>query len=340
MSGSQDLIRRRKFFEKASSAGIAISFAPLALRGAGEVPQDRLAYDVSRFAVTDPKLVGYREAKRFSKVASRARKLWTDSGEGFLVACEAGAVLLDADGKTLREFRARSSGRCVARDNKERIYVGIKEGIQVFNPDGQEAGFWPAPDPRSWITAMDVDGADVFAADSGKRVVLRYDSAGKVVGRIGEKNKERHVPGIVLPSPYLDVKVAPDGLLRVNNTGRHCVEVYTREGDLEASWGKPTAAIQGFCGCCNPIALDVLPDGRHLTCEKGLPRVKIYSSEGEFQTVVAGPETFPENSRHGAARDGVDGTMGGLDAAVWKDGRILILDLVTANVLVMEPKQA
>ena len=118
---------------------------------------------------------------------------------------------------------------------------------------------------------------NVFAADAGNRVVLRYDKSGKLAGRIGEKNKERNIPGLIIPSPYLGVVLAPDGLLRVNNTGRHRVEAYTVNGDLESSWGKPSNAIEGFCGCCNPIGLALLPDGRYVTCEKGLPRVKVYS---------------------------------------------------------------
>ena len=56
-----------------------------------------------------------------------------------------------------------------------------------------------------------IEQGDVFAADAGNRVVLRYDKSGKLLGRIGEKNKERNVPGIVMPSPYLDVTLARDG---------------------------------------------------------------------------------------------------------------------------------
>jgi hypothetical protein len=59
-----------------------------------------------------------------------------------------------------------------------------------------------------------------------------------------------------VPSACLDVEIAPDGLLRVNNPGRHRVETYTFDGDLELFWGRPSAAIDGFCGCCNPVNLD------------------------------------------------------------------------------------
>jgi len=126
--------------------------------------------------------------------------------------------------------------------------------------------------------------------------------------------------------------------LRVNNPGRHCVETYTEEGNLELSWGKASAAIDGFCGCCNPINLALLPDGRVVTCEKGIPRVKVYSAHGEFESVVAGPESFPENAKAGSAEDPSDGTHAALDATVDAEGRIYILDTVTGEIRIMVKK--
>ncbi len=92
-------------------------------------------------------------------------------------------------------------------------------------------------------------------------------------------------------------------------------------GELEFAWGKPSAGIEGFCGCCNPVGLAMLPDGRCVTCEKGLPRVKVYSTEGVFESVVAGPETFPENAKatfvegHGRLPVGRAGCGGGFATA-------------------------
>jgi hypothetical protein len=167
---------------------------------------------------------------------------------------------------------------------------------------------------------------------------LRYDRSGKLAGRIGEKSQERNIPGLIVPSPYLDVKLGRDGLLRVNNPGRHCVQVFTPAGDLEFSWGKPSLAIEGFCGCCNPVGLALFSDGRCVTCEKGVPRVKVYSTQRSLEAVVAGPELFRENGRPGQVSDRADGTLGGLDAAVDSQGNIYILDLVAGDVRVMKPK--
>jgi sugar lactone lactonase YvrE len=175
----------------------------------------------------------------------------------------------------------------------------------------------------------------VFVADAGNRIIWRYDHSGNVKGRIGEKNAERRIPGFIVPSPFFDVKVARDGLLRVTNTGRHQVELYTPEGDLELSWGRPGAAIENFCGCCNPIATAPHKDGRLVTLEKGIPRVKVYTAKGVFESVVAGPESFAENAKVCGPNDC---TLGGLVAAVDAKGRIYILDLVVGNIRVMEEK--
>jgi hypothetical protein len=182
--------------------------------------------------------------------------------------------------------------------------------------------------------------ARIFVADAGNRAVLKLDPSGKVLGRIGVKAAERNVPGLVVPSPYLDVKPGADGLLRVNNPGRHRVELYTADGDLEQAWGHPGNAIDCFCGCCNPIAVTPLPDGTCITCEKGLPRVKISAADGTLQAVVAGPESFPENARAGSQRDLSDGTLGGVDAAVDRDGRVCVLDLVAKNIHVFRRKES
>jgi len=216
--------------------------------------------------------------------------------------------------------------------------VGLRDHIEVYDKQGALLKSWESPGAKTWVTGLAVGENDVFAADSGNRVILRYDRSGKLVRRIGEKNKERNVPGLIVPSPYLKVELARDGLLRVNNPGRHRVEIYTVEGDFELSWGRASAAIDGFCGCCNPIGLALLPDGRCVTCEKGLPRVKVYSEEGKFECVVAGTESFPQNAKTGSTRNPLDGTMGGLEAAVDSQGKIYILDLVAGDVRAMRRK--
>ena len=91
-------------------------------------------------------------------------------------------------------------------------------------------------------------------------------------------------------------------------------------------------AIDGFSGCCNPCSFALLPDGGFVTCEKGLPRVKIYDSQGGFVGVVAGPMEFAEGEL-ALKGDWRQGSGGGLDVAVDGAGKILVLDPIARRVV-------
>jgi hypothetical protein len=52
---------------------------------------------------------------------------------------------------------------------------------------------------------------------------------------------------------------------------------------------------EGFSGCCNPAFFTFLSDGRFVTSEKGLVRIKTYKVSGEFEGVVAAPDKFIED---------------------------------------------
>ena len=134
-------------------------------------------------------------------------------------------------------------------------------------------------------------------ADAGNRVVVRFDLDGKRIGLIGKKNPAKDILGFVVPSPYFEVGVAND-LVWAVNPARHRIEAYTFEGEPTAAWGISSNAIDGFCGCCNPIHFTRLPGGRFVTSEKGIPRVKTYSADGRFECVVAAPDLFPEQLKN------------------------------------------
>lgn len=335
---NSESMNRRRFLQAASGAGILGTFG-LAQAGGGQTSgkPNIFAYDVGKYAKTDPRLIGYDEAGRFPAGVGEPRRVVFGAGQRLWVSGNGGVAVLERDGTKVMEI-AVVNARCLAVAPDGTAYVGVRDHIEVFDVKGRLQKTWESAGRKSWITGLALGESDLFAADSGGRVILRYDRSGKLARRIGGKEKDRNVPGLVVPSPYLEVELAKDGLLRVNNTGRHRVEVYTVDGDFELSWGRASAAVDGFCGCCNPISIAMLPDGSCITCEKGLPRVKRYSPQGQFECVVAGTESFPENAQGGSARSLSDGTMGGLDAAVDAEGRVYILDLVVGDIRVMTKK--
>lgn len=328
------LTSRRRFLQH--------SLAVAALAGVGRSARAKLAasqsgggnpfaYDISKYTTVDPKWLHYEPVAQFKAPRAEARRLTVGPDQNLYLSAGNYLCVLDPQGHRVRELALPGPVRCAAVAPDGSIYVSLRDHIEVLDANGQRRTAWDSPHKKAWITGLAVSQTEVFAADSGARLVWRYDRSGKLLKRLGEKDPDRNSPGFVLPSPFLDVELHPSGLVWVNNPGRHKVTAWTPEGDLELEWGKPGIAIEGFCGCCNPIALAVLPDGRLVTCEKGLPRVKVYTTQGELESVVAGPSTFADNAK---ACDPTDCTTGGLDAAVDRSGRIYVLDPVANDIRV------
>jgi hypothetical protein len=336
------LLTRRIFFQRAANsakaAGLGAALIGLAKRDAGAAGAERnpWAYDDSAFRKTDPKLLRYREVKRFSLARSGCRCLSLGRDERLWIGGGRFVLEYGLNGTQHSEVGVDGEIRCLGLADGM-IYAGFRDHIELYDRKGQRKTAWEAPGKKPYFTAVAVGVNDVFVADAGNRLVWRYDRSGKLIGRIGEKNKERNIPGFIVPSPFFDVEIGADGLLRVCNPGRHRVEAYTFDGDLEFAWGTAGAAIESFCGCCNPSNLALLPDGRTVTFEKGIPRVKVYTADGRLDAVVAGAETFAENAKVCGPNDC---TLGGLDGVVDAQGRVYTLDLVANHILVMERNPA
>ncbi len=290
-------------------------------------------YDVDSFRRVDPALVHYDRVVQFPVGQPEARRLAIGPDGRVYVAAGRGVLVFTAAGARAAEIKVGDLARSVHVAADGSIYVGLRDRVEVYQAGGRRVARWPAFGGKPFLTALLAWGEEVFVADAGNRVVYRCDREGRLQLRLGERNLDRQVPGLILPSPFLDVEAGRDGLVWINNPGRHKVEAYTHDGDLEQSWGRPGVAIDAFCGCCNPVSLAALPDGRWVTGEKGLPRVKVYSADGRLESVVAVPDQFAAvASEDRESRSVTDTVQDGLDVAVDAEGQVWVLDLVGATV--------
>ena len=281
----------------------------------------------------DPALIRYEQTAEIPTGLKQAACLAVAPGDLIYAGGDRRLCCFRADGKKVAEIALAAQPTCLAIGGTDHrlpglmragpgiMYVGLGNHVEVFDSIGTRLAVWDPPGPKSLLTSLAVGEDHVAVADAGECIVWRYTADGKQKTRIGDPDPARKIPGFAIPSPYFDLGIGADGLLYVVNPRALRLEGYTAGGDLETTWGKGSPAIEDFFGCCNPAHFAVLPDGRFVTAEKGFPRIKIYSSQGKFECVVAGPRQM----KHAVA-----------DLAADRRGRVLALDPSTASIRVFQ----
>ncbi len=270
--------------------------------------------EAQKYREVDPNLLSYTQVQAIPTGLAEPRGLTAGPDGRLYVAGDREVRAFSPDGVAQPGFALPESPRCVAADRSGGLWVGFDAGVGLYGLDGAVKAEWPVRGAHALVTCVTPSGDDVWVADAGDRVVLRYSRSGRLKARLGARDDGRKVPGLVVPSRHLDVLVRKDGGLLVNNPGRLAVEAYKPDGTLVSSFGKASMSIEGFCGCCNPTDLALLPDGRVVTAEKGIPRVKVYRANGTLDCVVAAPADLSVSAESG------------LDLAADGEGRVYVLD--------------
>ena len=282
-------------------------------------------YNVDEYRKVDSTIILFREVNSFSLNADNPVALAV-SGKQIIVVFEKILLKYDYSGKELLRKELPDTASCITIAANNEIWVGTRHSVALFDQGGTLLKRWNSFGDRSVITSLAVSGENVYVADAGNRIVYHCNTSGQILGKIGEKNEQKGVPGYILPSPYFDLAIDDNGLLWVANTGRHSLENYNMDGSLRTSWGIASFKIEGFTGCCNPAQFALMADNSFITSEKGMPRIKWYDQEGHLKGVVASPDMFNHNSYLAP------------DVAVDSDQRIIALDFERKQVRIFELK--
>ncbi|MCJ7579714.1 MAG: hypothetical protein MUP98_04165 [Candidatus Aminicenantes bacterium] len=270
-------------------------------------------YNIDRYKENDVRLVHYSEVDRIPLELAYVYGLAVGPEENIYVSGDKTILIFSGEGIQISSIPVTGTVHCLAVENNGDVYAGMNDHVEVYSADGTKKSEWESPAEESLFTSIALSKDFVFVADAGNLIVWKFDKSGNLLQRIGDRDEDKDVPGFIIPSPYFDVAVDPDGFLWAANTGRHSLENYTLDGGFRTSWGEPSMDIEGFSGCCNPSHFIILEDGSLVTSEKGIARIKVHNQLGEMVSVVAGSDQF------------VEGTVG-LDLAVDSAQRILVLD--------------
>lgn len=298
----------------------------------GALPAD----DLDKYTNVDPSLVRFKETGRLSPGFEGLKAMDAGSGGKIHVAGRNAMAVFNLDGRELARFQLDGTPDCLAVAPDGDLLLGLRDHVEVMTAGGDRKSVWPTLGDKAYITSIAVNADEVYVADAGNRIVLRFDRDGTLLGRIGEADPKRDIPGFIVPSPYFDVAFDDEGSLWVTNPGRHGLEKYRSNGDLVTSWYKPSMRVEGFCGCCNPTHIAFRADGSLVTCEKGLVRVKLYDVMWNFDALVTEPGMFRDSPDELVSCKGHTPVQ---DIAVDERNRVLVLDSELSVVRVFDEKE-
>lgn len=299
-------------------------------------PGEAFKFDISEYKKVDPALIRFTETGQIKLRLHELRAVASGNDGKIYVAGNNALLVFDANGETLNQIELTATPNCLAITQDGNIVLGMRSHVEVLDNSGTVISKWQELNAKAYITSVAVDEKQAYVADAGNRVVLRYDLQGALLNRIGEKDAERGIPGLVVPSPFFDVDFDSNGLLWVVNPGLLGIENYRENGDLVSSWYAPSMKLEGFTGCCNPAHIAFRNDGSLVTVEKGMARIKLYDATGAFKSIVMLPRATSDETGDQIISVEESSIR---DVAVDTQNRVLVLDAKLSAVRIFEEKE-
>jgi len=282
------------------------------------------SYGIDEFKHVDSTLIKYREVKRIKAGETKPKAI--DYFKGLLGIAYANQVqVIDTAGREYATRAIEDSVTAISFAPDGRIFLGCGNKVFIYDMEKNSLDLWKEIGPSSYVTSIAFKENFIFVADVEGPRVHRYDLHGEKLNSFDGKGREDRDVGFVIPSPYFDLEIGPDGELWAANTGLQAIENYSNEGKLRSYWGEPSYKLEGFVGCCNPAQFTILSDGSFVTCEKGIVRIKVYHPSGKMESVVAAPSEFHTTSE-------------AADLTVDEDDRIYALDVTRKMIRKFERK--
>lgn len=272
----------------------------------------------------DPGPIGYSEIKQIKTELSELNGIAIDANDQIIIAGN-DVVVYDKNLKEVERFKPAHPISCISVNSKFELFLGIKNRIEVRDITGDSLRSWNLENKESIITGIASNDTHVYVADADARLVYQYDPNGKLLSILGKGNAGKGIPGIIIRSSFFDVSIGRDDEIWIANPGHFLLQAFDQKGNFISSWGEQSNAVEGFCGCCNPTNFAILSNGNFVTSEKSIPRVKIYSPDGRFLSLVAPPGKFDKGTK-------------GLDLAVDSKNNIFVLDPERKQIRIFEKK--
>ena len=248
-------------------------------------------YSVVKYKSVDSTKVHYKETKNIRLNTKKPKGLAYANKKLYIIS-DSLLQVITVDGKEVIKTKLPALPSCITVTEKN-IFIGFIDYIAKYELTGKLINSWKPLDKKTILTSIAVKDDLLFAADAGNRRVVRYSVNGEYLNSFDGKSSKDDQHGFIVPSPCFDLAFNGDGKLWVANPGKLALEQYLDNGTFRSFWAKDEDGIEGFWGCCNPAHMAFLPDGSFVTSENNSVRIKVYKPSGEFDSVVAPSEKFP-----------------------------------------------
>jgi hypothetical protein len=228
-------------------------------------------------------------------------------------------------GELARKWRAIDRAACLTIGPDNKVWIGALGRLEIYDNEGNSVGGFPVGETNrpANVTSIKLSGGKIFAADAAARLIRIYDTNGKQTGELGTHGQ----PGFMLPNRSLDIAVDANGVIWATDPGRHRISSWNAEGKRLSYFGKfGRNNPADFVGCCNPVNIAILQDGKIAAGEKVAARVKVYDSSGKLLSII-GPENFDPNCTH-------------LYLAADSKARIIVADPVRLEIKIFSPAKS